>query len=69
MEENYIGQHLCPNCIWSDQCDGECSCEFYDDGKSVVSLSDARIEEFIENDRKSFMDEYWEYVNEYSDGN
>ena len=63
--ENYS----CVDCIWHDQCESDVLCDFFDSGRSGVSLTDDEIESGIELNRQEYKKAYAEYVGEYSDGN
>ena len=51
MNEN-TNRHSCRTCIWNDQCEDEQPCAFYDDGSNEIDLSDAEIEQRVENGRR-----------------
>lgn len=72
IKENFMNEntnrHSCRTCIWNDQCEDEQPCAFYDDGSNEIDLSDAEIEQRVENGRRKFRNEYWKYMKEYDDG-
>lgn len=57
-------RHSCRTCIWNEQCEDEKPCEFYDDGRNIIDLSDDEIQAKVENDRVKFTKEYENYVSE-----
>lgn len=56
-------ENTCLDCLWHDQCKTDNVC---DDFTPVDE--EKEIEDFVEEKRKEFNKEYFEYEKEYSDG-
>lgn len=48
----------CDKCFYKDQCEQEEVCEYYDE----LSLDNIDEEEYIEDERASFMEQWFQYV-------
>lgn len=64
METN-IRQYTCRDCIWSDQCEDNQICSFYDDENLSMELTEVEIELRIERERALYKKEFLKYVKEY----
>lgn len=53
----------CGKCLWRDDCEYETPCDFYYDGQDEPT--DEEIERYIEDGRKKFYREWFQYISQY----
>lgn len=54
----------CSNCYFGDKCRSLYDCDNY---SPIHDLTDEEVDEMIENGRREFLDEWNQYIEEYSD--
>lgn len=54
----------CSNCYFGDKCRNLYDCDNY---SPIHDLTDEEVDEMIENGRREFLDEWNQYIEEYSD--
>lgn len=54
----------CSNCYFGDKCRSPYACDNY---SPIHEFTDDEVDEMIENGRLEFLDEWNQYIEEYSD--
>lgn len=54
----------CSNCYFGDKCRSSHTCDNY---SPINDLTDREVDEMIDAKRREFMDEWNQYIEEYSD--
>lgn len=52
----------CKTCLYDDICKSKTACKHYT--PTDDEMSDAELEEYIENARREFHNEWWKYIDE-----
>lgn len=63
--EKCIIHHSCRFCIWNEECEYKQFCQFYDDGRDKINLSDKELEMEIEFEKSEYKIIYDEYIKEF----